>query len=305
MEFLSFLESLRAPWLDAVMRVVTLLGSEALFLTLALFVFWCTDKRDGYYLLMTGFAGITLNMFLKITCRIPRPWVRNPSLTVVEGAKAGAGGYSFPSGHTQNITATLGVVAVTQRRRWVRILCPAVVLLVAFSRMYLGVHTPADVLTAMATSALLVLALYPVARWAGERWQRWLALLLGMLAVSVGYLLYALLWPFPAYTDAANLAEAQKHAWTLLGAVSAMCLCCWVDGRWLRSPTKAVWWAQLLKTVIGLALVLGVKEGLKPLMTLLFGAALFPSAIRYFCCVMVAALVWPMSFRFFARLGRH
>ena len=159
MEFLSFLESLRTPWLDAVMRVVTLLGSEALFLTLALFVFWCTDKRDGYYLLMTGFAGITLNMFLKITCRIPRPWVRNPSLTVVEGAKAGAGGYSFPSGHTQNITATLGVVAVTQRRRWVRILCPAVVLLVAFSRMYLGVHTPADVLTAMATSALLVLAL--------------------------------------------------------------------------------------------------------------------------------------------------
>ena len=48
-----------------------------------------------------------------------------------------------------------------------------------------------------------------------------------------------------------------------------------------------------------------VKEGLKPLLAALFGAAAFTHGIRYFCCVLVATALWPLSFRFFARLGRR
>lgn len=304
MEFLRLLESLRTPWLDSVMRVITLLGGEGLFLALALLIFWCTRKRDGYYLLTVGFLGITINQFLKICCRVPRPWVRDPSLRVVSGTKEAATGYSFPSGHTQNITGTLGVVIATRRQRWLRILSAVMVLLVAFSRMYLGVHTPADVLTSLAIGTVLVLALRPVMRWTEEDPRRLLCLLLGMLGVALAFLLYVSLWPFPADTDPENLAEAVKNAWTLVGAVGAMCLCCWADGRWLHFPTEAVWWAQLLKTVIGLALVLAVKEGFKPLLSALFGAAPFTHAVRYFCCVITAGLLWPLSFPAFARLGR-
>ena len=115
MSFLYWLESIRCPFLDAVMQAFTCFGEELAFLLLALTIFWCVSKEEGYYLLFVGFFGTVLNQFLKLLCRIPRPWVRDPSFTIVESARSGAGGYSFPSGHTQNAVGTLGGIAITPR----------------------------------------------------------------------------------------------------------------------------------------------------------------------------------------------
>ena len=71
MEFLYLLEELRTPWLDAIVSALTHLGGETVFLIAAMAVFWCVDKRQGYYLLSVGFLGTLVNQFLKITCRIP------------------------------------------------------------------------------------------------------------------------------------------------------------------------------------------------------------------------------------------
>ena len=147
MTVLRMLESLRVPAMDGLMQAVTELGSEVFFLVVALVLFWCVSKQEGYYLLTVGFFGTVLNQFLKLLCRVPRPWVLDPEFTIVESARADATGYSFPSGHTQNSVGTFGVLGRCARRTWVRILCGILMILVPFSRMYLGVHTPADVLT--------------------------------------------------------------------------------------------------------------------------------------------------------------
>ena len=102
MELLYWFESIRMPILDTLMSLITHLGEETFFMVAALYVFWCVDKRRGYYLLSVGFAGTLVSQWLKIACRIPRPWVRDPNFTIVESARAQAGGYSFPSGHTQS-----------------------------------------------------------------------------------------------------------------------------------------------------------------------------------------------------------
>ena len=88
MALLYWLESIRTPFLDTLMQIFTYLGDEILFIVIALAVFWCVDKREGYYLLFVGFFGTILNQFLKLLCRIPRPWVRDPEFTAVEAAKA-------------------------------------------------------------------------------------------------------------------------------------------------------------------------------------------------------------------------
>lgn len=92
MPVLWFLEGLRTPALDWLMQAVTELGSEALFLVAALVLFWCINKKDGYYLLAVGFFGTILNQFLKLLCRVPRPWVRDPNFPIVESARGGRHG---------------------------------------------------------------------------------------------------------------------------------------------------------------------------------------------------------------------
>ena len=114
MELLYWFESIRCPALDTIMSLVTHLGEETFFMVAALYVFWCVDKRRGYYLLSVGFVGTLVNQWLKIVCRVPRPWVRDPNFTIVESARVEAAGYSFPSGHTQSAVGWMGGVRPSQ-----------------------------------------------------------------------------------------------------------------------------------------------------------------------------------------------
>ena len=161
MDFLYFLEGLRTPWLDAVVSALTHLGGETVFLVAALVVFWCVDKRQGYYLMSVGFLGTLVNQFLKITCRVPRPWVRDPNFTIVESAREEATGYSFPSGHSTSSVGTFGVLASETKNGWIRLLSIALCFLIPLTRLYLGVHTPADVLVGSAIPLFFIILLRP------------------------------------------------------------------------------------------------------------------------------------------------
>ena len=169
MDILYALEKIRTPFWNGVMSAVTQLGGEVIFIVAAVVVFWCVSKWEGYYLMTIAFCGTVLNQFLKLICRVPRPWVRDPNFTIVESARAEATGYSFPSGHTQNAIGLFGGMALWGGRRWVRLGLTALALIIAFSRMYLGVHTPADVGVSLVLAAALVLGLYPLMRRAQEK----------------------------------------------------------------------------------------------------------------------------------------
>ena len=114
--FLYVLERIRCPMLDGFFSALTYLGSEWLFIGAAVAIYWCYSKRDGYYLMAAGLIGTVVNQFLKIVCQVPRPWVRDPKFSIVESARADAGGYSFPSGHSQNVTVVGGCIARTVKK---------------------------------------------------------------------------------------------------------------------------------------------------------------------------------------------
>jgi len=79
MGFLYFLESIRNPVLDTFFAIVTEFGGEAIFIGVAIVLFWCLDKKAGYYMLTVGFAGMIVSQFLKIFCRIPDPGSKTPT----------------------------------------------------------------------------------------------------------------------------------------------------------------------------------------------------------------------------------
>ena len=150
MDILYWFESIRVPVLNEFMLLITQLGEETAFLVVALILFWCVDKYKGYYILGVGFIGTLANQFMKLWFRVPRPWVLNENFTILEQAREAAAGYSFPSGHSQTAVGTFGCIAVTQKNKIIRVACIAFMILVPFSRMYVGVHTPADVLAGAA-----------------------------------------------------------------------------------------------------------------------------------------------------------
>ena len=295
MQVLYALESIRTPWLDTVMAAITHLGEETVFMVAALFVFWCVSKRHGYYLLAVGFAGTVLNQFLKLLFRIPRPWVLDSNFTIVESARAQATGYSFPSGHTQNAVGTFGGIARFTRRRWVRIVCIVIAVLVPFSRMYLGVHTPLDVGVAAVTAVALLFLLYPIMERSDVRHGVMAAVIGVMLALAVGYLLFVSLYRFPADVDADNLSHGVENAWKLLGATVGLLAAWWLDVRFIHFDTRAVWYVQLIKLAGGLVLLLAIRAVLKAPLAALLGAGA-GGAVRYAVMVLFAGAVWPMTF---------
>lgn len=300
MELLYWFESIRFPILDEIMLLLTRFGEETLFLVAAMTMLWCVDKRKSYYLLAVGFLGLISNQFLKITFRIPRPWVLDPEFTILEQAREAAAGYSFPSGHTQTAVGTFGCIAASVKNRTVKALCIAVCILVPITRMYIGVHTPLDVCVAAAMAVLLILVLKPVA---GEKHEKWMPLVLGgMIVASLAFWGYIELFPFPADIDAHNYASAVSNAYKFLGAIIGFAVVYIVDKKWLQYEVKAVWWAQIIKVAIGFGLVLIVKSGLKAPINAIVGASA-GSAVRYFLIVIVAGILWPLSFKYFKRLG--
>ena len=305
MQILYWLEAHRTPLMDTFMSLITHLGSETLFMVIAITVFWCVNKRHGYYLLAVGFVGTLINQALKLLYRIPRPWVRDPNFTIVESARADATGFSFPSGHTQSVVGTMGGVARFTKRVWLRIVCIVIAALVALSRMYLGVHTPQDVLVSLVIAVVLVFILYPVVERSAYVPKAMLRLLLVMVALSVVYLLYfTLIFTVPTGMEMGdNLAHGLESGWKMLGCTVGITIAWWLDEKYIHFETEAVWYAQVVKVVVGLALLVAVKSGLKPPLVALLGAGV-GGAVRYFLMVLVAGTVWPMTFRFFGRMGR-
>lgn len=300
MNFLYLLEKIRIPGLNELMLAITTLGEETAFLVIALVLFWCVDKKLGYYLLSVGFLGTVFNQFLKLLFRIPRPWVLDPQFTILEQAREAASGYSFPSGHTQSAVGTFGSIAYATKNRKLRIACIVLPLLVAFSRMYIGVHTPLDVVVSIAIGAALIFALRPVVLREDHKGMVWLLSI--MVVIAIGFLCFVKFFPFPADLDPHNYQSGLKNAYTLLGALCGLVIVYIVDSKWLNFSTKALLWQQIVKVAVGLGLVLLVKSCTKGILNGIFGEGLGRS-VRYGLIVIVAGIVCPILYERVFRFG--
>lgn len=142
-KILQGLQSIRNDYLTVLFTVITMMAEE-IFLTLMIAtIYWCIDKKKGLRLGFIVLLNSVVNSIIKEIVKMPRPYVKG----VVSGLRIEtASGYSFPSGHTQSATSFWGGSMLILKNKKVTLLGSIMILLTAFSRMYLGVHWPMDVL---------------------------------------------------------------------------------------------------------------------------------------------------------------
>lgn len=145
-QVLRFFRDLSNPFLDNVFRIVSLLGEQYFIIAVIFVIFFFIDKKIAYRVMYTIFLELCLNNTIKGIIQRPRPWVADATYEPAEIAKGTATGYSFPSGHTAIISTLATSISINFRKKLVIVICSVLVVLVAFSRIILGVHYPTDVL---------------------------------------------------------------------------------------------------------------------------------------------------------------
>ena len=194
---------------------MTWLGELNTALIIMALLYWCVSKDFGAYLLMGWSGNRLVNGMLKVTVCAYRPWIRDARVVPYGDSITTATGYSFPSGHTMNAATVYGGGAVRKDLpRVLRIVLGLLVLLVAFSRNYLGVHTPQDVLVGAAAGILVMWLTVKLMEWVKIHPEKDLLVVCIGVGLAIAVAIYAAVKPYPVDKDAAGkvLVEGAKMA---------------------------------------------------------------------------------------------
>lgn len=286
MYFLKILESIRTPLLDQLFLLLTFFGEEVLVLAIICFLYWCYNKRLAYRICFTFFSSGLLVQTLKITFRVPRPWIKDPSFNPVKKAVTTATGYSFPSGHTQCATALYSSFALNTKKNFNRIICFVIIFSVMLSRMYLGVHTPIDVLVSFGlTLCLSFVTNYLITRFELlDRNYKITAILLSIISIAVAlYSLTLLHWDI---INAKYASDCCKAA----GAGIGFSLGWFIESTYIRFNENTTYPSrQVVKFLIGISIAVLLKVGLK----VVLGSSIPADMLRYFILVLWITVVYP------------
>lgn len=292
MEFLYFLSQYRTPFLDILFQNITYLAQETFVIVIICWLFWCSNKRLAYALGFSYFTSGLLVQGLKITFRIPRPWVLDPGFQPVASAVPGATGYSFPSGHTQSSTALFGTFFLCAKKNLYRFLCLAAIFLIMLSRMYLGVHTPKDVGVSFCISIICAAVCHACLYKKDLTRNRELPFTLLMTAVCILLAAYAVILNRNQIITADYTADCIKAS----GAGMAFAIGFFIEKTKINFAPPRTYTGKFIRLLLGLAVTLAIQQGLKPVL----GASLPASFVRYFLTVLWITVLYPLLFTKYA-----
>ena len=237
---------------------MTFLGELNSVIVIMALIYWSVSKELGTYLMMGWSGNRLVNGALKVTVCAYRPWIRDARIIPYGNSMTTATGYSFPSGHTMNGTTVFGGMALRKDFPGIlRAVLFLVVALIAFSRLFLGVHTPQDVLVGACAGLLVMWLTLRLMRWLGSHPEKDLLVVCVGVGLGIVVALYAAFKSYPADYDAEGKlivdgAKMENDTFKGVGYCVAFLIGWILERRFVAFSTEVPLGQKLARAVIGL-----------------------------------------------------
>lgn len=270
LEILRNIQSIANPFLDLLFQLITICGEQLVLISIISIIYWALDKKFGEYIAYSVLTSVLLNNAIKDIFKMKRPIGEEGIRTLREET---ATGYSFPSGHTQGASSFYGAMAIYLKKRVMYIIATVMIILIGFSRLYLGVHYPKDVIVGGILGVLTSLICYKLYNKVENK----------MLLYVITFAIF-----IPALTFA-HSADFIKGMGTYLGFIIGI----YIEKKYVNFSTEGSTGNKIIRVLLGIVILLVLQLGLK---VLLPSGTIF-SFIRYSLISLVGIGVYPMAFK--------
>ena len=300
-EYLLFLQRFRESINDSLtpfMEGISLFAVTYLIM-IPVFVYWVVSKRKGLYTLVSYYLCCGFNAIVKLTVCAYRPWIRDARVHPAGDAITTATGYSFPSGHTVTAGPIYGGLAVVSWswKKFVSVILGIFLLLTAFSRNYLGVHTPQDVFVGICESVFWLIIVAKIFTYLDEHPEKENLLLLICFIVGWLGIAYITFKPYPMdYVDGKLLVDPQKMMNDGYGDIClliAFPVARYIEKRWIGFQAPGLKGAGLAAGIVGLVPLFLMIKFMRPALDGLLGTH-WGHFTHSFILVLYCIALWPL-----------
>ena len=272
LEILRNIQSIANPFLDILFQLITICGEQMVLVLIISIIYWVKDKKFGEYIAYAVLTSVLVNCVVKDIFKFKRPIGEEGIRTLREET---ATGYSFPSGHTQGAASFYGSMAIYMKKKAMYIIATIMIVLIGFSRLYLGVHYPKDVIVGAILGVLTAWICYKL----------YIRIENKMLLYLITFVLF-----LPALTFA-HSADFIKGLGTYFGFLIGM----FVEKKYVNFSVEGTRVNKIIRVLIGVLILLILQTGLK---VILPTGQIF-AFIRYAVISFFGIGIYPIIFKKF------
>ncbi len=230
-------QTIRSPFFDSFFTIISFFGTMVFYLLFLPVLYWCFDKKYAARIFFLFIISSWFNTILKDLFNHPRPYSLNETVKIGK-----TGGPGLPSGHAQQSFVVWGSVSLWLKNRVFSYLAVFIILIIAFSRIYLGVHFPTDIFAGWLIAAVILIVMWPLF----DRIESFLPGMNALMMAAASVIIPAVL----------SFIMASKTSVMSMGALSGFCAGIMIERRYINFSKSSGLRNGILRYIAGGVLLL-------------------------------------------------